>query len=189
VSWPQAIAPGEKMLSKIIDLFQYVDKPILLFQKYIVIVFGTFMATAMTWTIISRLIFKNSLLGLEEIILITAIWFYMLGATIASSERSHIKVDIISMFIKNKKILTVIQVLISAFVLIVAIIICQLSFDLLSWALEKKTALPATRIPSAVPQSAFAISTVLFIFYFLRDLVMDIASAAKAFTSSPDCGR
>jgi TRAP-type C4-dicarboxylate transport system permease small subunit len=171
------------MLTQILAIFDMVNRPLIRAQKFIVILFGTFMAVAMTWTIISRLVFKNSLLGLEEIVLISAIWFYMIGAALACSERSHIKVDILTMFIKDQRILSLIQVLISVIVLAVTVVICRLSFELIEWAIVKKTALPATRIPSFVPQAAFAISTVAFLFYFVRDLLKDIVGLTNAFAA------
>ena len=168
------------MLSKILSIFQAANRPLLMAQKIMVVTLGTFMAAAMTWTIFSRLVFKNSLLGLEEIVLISAIWFYMIGAALAASERSHLRVEIVPMVIKNIKVLATIQLAISFIVLLAAGVIAYLSFDLLGWAIEKKTALPATRIPAAVPQSAFALSTTLFLLYFARDLVSDLKAWLEA---------
>jgi TRAP-type C4-dicarboxylate transport system permease small subunit len=168
------------MLAKILSAFQAVNRPVLLIQKAIVVAFGTFMAAAMTWTIISRLVFKNSLLGLEEIVLVSAIWFYMIGAALAASERSHLRVEVMAMIVKNPKILASIHLFISAMVLAAAGVICYLSFDLLGWAVKKNTVLAATRIPSAVPQSAFAISTVLMAMYFTRDLLSDLKAWLEA---------
>jgi TRAP-type C4-dicarboxylate transport system permease small subunit len=66
-------------------------------------------------------------------------------------------------------------------VLITAVFICLWSYDLIAWAVQKKTALPATRIPSWVPQSAFLSSTVLFVFYFLRDALKDAIGLIEVF--------
>ena len=150
------------MLDRIIKKMQWLDIGLLKFQKAIVIIFGTFMAFAITGTVVSRLLFKNSLLGLEEVVLISAIWFYMIGAAIAASERSHLKVEVIPMIVKSKKALAVINLVIAAFVLVVACFMCYLCHDLLMWAIKKKTALPATRIPSWVPQSSFLTATFFF---------------------------
>lgn len=162
------------MLRKLEKLYRSFDRMLLWVQKVIVIVFGTFMAFALVGVIVGRTLFENPFLGTEEIVLIAALWFYMLGAAIAASERSHLKTDIMQLVIKNEKALAVLDVVTSVFTLGVALFMSYLCYDLLSWAVMKKTALPATRIPSYVPQSAFFVSVILICYYFVRDIVNDL---------------
>lgn len=169
------------MLTSIVELFESIDTSLLKVQKFIVIIFGSFMAFALVAAIVFRLIFKNSFLGLEEIVLISALWFYMLGAAIAASEGSHLRAEIMPLIFKNARILAIIRLFISIFVVVVAGFMCSWCYDLLHWAVQKKTALPATRIPSYVPQSALFVSTVLFIFYFTRDVLKDTIALVKAY--------
>jgi TRAP-type C4-dicarboxylate transport system permease small subunit len=162
------------MYEKLEKIYRVFDSILLKIQKTVVIAFGSFMAFALVGVIVGRTLFENPFLGTEEIVLITAMWFYMLGAAIAASERSHLKTDILQLFIQNPKVIAGVDVVISLFTLAVAVFMSYLCYDLLAWAVLKKTALPATRIPSYVPQSAFVVSVILICYYFVRDIVNDI---------------
>ncbi len=168
-------------MEKLIKFFEYLDNGFIKVQKIAVVILGSFMAFALVFTIATRVFINQSIMGLEEVVLIAAVWFYMIGAAITSSERSHLKVEIMTMLIKNEKILAGLQLLISIFLLLVSLFLLSLSYDLIAWAVRKKTALVATRIPSYVPQSAFLFATILFVFYFLQNILKDLLRLARAF--------
>lgn len=169
------------MLGKLLFMFDRLDFYLVKVQKALVIAVGLFMSIGMTWTIFSRLIFKNPLLGMEELIVVGGLWFYMIGVALAGSERSHLRVEIVPMLIKNKKVLAVIEVCLSVVTLIVAGIILYWCFDLLAWAIEKKSILAATKMPAYVPQSSFSLAMFLLVLYFARDLLRDIKTLCEVF--------
>ena len=169
------------MLNNLLLMFDRFDYYLVKVQKALVIAVGIFMSVGMTGTIISRLVFKNSLLGMEELIVVGGLWFYMLGAALAGSERSHLRVEVLNMVVKNKKVLAVVEVCLSGLTLLVAALIMYWCFHLLAWTLEKKTILAATRLPAAVPQSAFPLALSLLVLYFARDLLRDIKKLGEIF--------
>lgn len=171
------------MLDNLLRMFDRFDSRLVKVQKAMAIVFGLIMSVGMTAAIVSRQLFKNPLLGMEEIIVVSGFWFYMVGATLAASERSHLRVEVVPMLIKNKLVVAVIEVFLSVLALFLAGVILYWCFDLLAWSIEKRDILPATKMPSYVPQSSFPLAMTLLTVYFSRDLLRDIKKLCDAFRS------
>ena len=66
------------------------------FLPPIVVVFSLIVSVGMVTGIVARSVFRQPLLGLEELILFTVMWLYMLGAALASREKSHHSADFLS---------------------------------------------------------------------------------------------
>ena len=52
--------------------------------------------------IILRYIFHAPLFGIEEIVILTAAWLYFIGVAYTTKAEGHVKVDIITLFSKNR---------------------------------------------------------------------------------------
>jgi len=161
------------MVHNTISVIKALDAIFLKFQKVIVIILGSFIALAIALVILGRLIFGNAFLGTEEIVLICAMWFYMLGASIVSAERSHLSANILPLFIKNTKILSGIKLLRTIITLAIALLMVTWCYDFLAWALLKKQIMPATKLPWYISQASLFVASLFFIWYFLRDLIQD----------------
>ncbi len=173
------------MLDSLLRMFDRFDSHLVKVQKVMVITFGLVMSVGMVTAIVSRQIFKNPLLGMEEIIVVSGFWFYMIGAALAASERSHLRVEVIPMFVKNRRVVAVIEVFLSVLTVFLAGVILYWCFDLLAWSIQKKDILPATKLPSYVPQSSFPLAMILLVVYFFRDLLRDIKKLGEAFRGRP----
>lgn len=169
------------MLDNLLRMFDRFDSHLVKVQKVMAISFGLIMSFGMTAAIVSRQVFKNPLLGMEEIIVVSGFWFYMVGVTLAASERSHLRVEVIPMFVRNKRVVAVIEVFLSVLALFLAGVILYWCFDLLAWSIKKHDILPATKLPSYVPQSSFPLAMTLLAAYFARDLLRDIKNLGEVF--------
>ncbi|MDR0355482.1 MAG: TRAP transporter small permease subunit [Deltaproteobacteria bacterium] len=169
------------MLDKLLRLFERLDSRLVKVQRLMAIAFGLVMSLGMTAAIVSRQFFKNPLLGMEEIVVVSGFWFYMTGVALAASERSHLRVEVIPMVVRNRRAVAVIEVLTSVLALFLAGFILYWCFDLLAWSIEKRDILPATKLPSYVPQSSFPLAMGLLTLYFARDLLRDVRNLSDAF--------
>ena len=54
-------------------------------------------------TIIARLVFMSDFPGMEEIVMLLAVWLYMFGAALGTYDDSHISADLVSTLIKSSR--------------------------------------------------------------------------------------
>lgn len=141
-----------------------------------VVVLGLFLAFGITAGIVFRVLFDTPLFGLEELVLMAAMWLYMLGAGLASHERSHLSADFVQVFSKNRKVTSVFKVISTCIALVMAGFFISWSYSLVAWAVERGQVTPVFSIPLYVPQASFLVASVLMFVYLVRDLVGDIRS-------------
>ena len=147
-------------------------------------------ACLMVAEVITRYVLGEPWFGLEEITLLCVMWLYMVGASMACRERSHLKADVIQLLVKNQIVLSALTLLSTLISLIMAIFIAQWSFDLVVWGINKAQGTPVFGIPWVVSQSSLLAGGMFFVIYFLRDLVHDIravsALCGPSTTEEPD---
>lgn len=154
-----------------------IDQFIALVVCPFVVALSLAVAGLMVLGIVARSVLGEPLLGLEEIILLAVMWLYMMGAVLASRERTHLRADFINVFVSNDKTrhrLHTVANLIST-CMVVAFFIWSL--DLLLWGLEKRQATTALQIPLFLAQGSMFCASVLMLFYAVRDLLQDFVRA------------
>lgn len=140
----------------------------------ILIVVGLSVATLLAVGIFSRAILGAPIFGLEELMLIGIMWFYMLGAALASRERSHLSADFIKVMTRNQKIWKVAGIASTAISLLVACMFVTWAWDLASWGVKKGQSTPVFGIPWWISQSSLFVASILFVIYLTRDLIQEI---------------
>jgi TRAP-type C4-dicarboxylate transport system permease small subunit len=146
-------------------------KVIVHFMEIMLFLMSAALASMVFITVPVRYIMKSSIFGIEEVIMMMAIWIYYLGGAYGSYEQSHINADILLHFVKNKKAIKVISVLKQ----IVAIVVfgafgywCIAKY--LAWTIQSGGQSMQLHIPNWVPISMMAISFVLMTLYELFHL-------------------
>jgi len=81
-------------------------KFLLRFQKTIMIFTSLSIVFLLTASTILRYFFKTDIPGVEELLLLPIFWLYFMGGSQASYEDSHISGELLSTYVKNKKILS-----------------------------------------------------------------------------------
>lgn len=99
---------------------------------------------------IMRYIFQSNFYGSDEIILLFAFWLYFMGAAHGSYEDSHIKADLLNMYIKNMSMKDALNLVAQALTVAVNCILLLWSFDSLRWILKKMPLTTALKIPRVV---------------------------------------
>ncbi len=145
---------------------QRVIVPVIVFLSILV-------AGGLVLGIVMRSVFNQPMFGLEEIVLFSVMWLYMLGATLASRERSHLRADVAATYIKNPRYKRLVRILAALITLVVACAFVVWSFDLFLWGLAKGQSTPVFQLPMVISQASLIFASILIMFYAVRDLIND----------------
>lgn len=158
----------------IVDLFASIDNALAAFMKVAVVVMGIFVSFAMVFGIVSRSFLGVQVFGLEELVLTAAMWLYMLGAALASRERSHLSADFIEAFSSNETLHEVMRLIATVLSVVMAAFFVTWSYSLFAWGLEKGQVTPVFSIPQYISQGSLFVASVLLLLYALRDFIHDV---------------
>ena len=112
-----------------------------------------------------RYVLKINFFGGEEVIIAFAFWLYFVGAMHGSCEKSHIKADMISNYVKNVRVRDGISLVASLIACIVCIAFTKWGVDYVLWDLKMMPRSTALKIPMLVQHSAIFFGYVLMTFY------------------------
>ncbi len=160
-------------MNKLIVILDSIDLKLARVIKPIVVVLSLFIAFSMVFGIVSRSVFNTPLLGLEELILFSVMWLYMLGASLASREGSHLSADFINTYVTNKALKRNIHYLTLAISTIAILAFTVWSYSLFEWGITMRQSTPVFQLPMYLTQSSTFIASLLFLFYMFRDIVKE----------------
>lgn len=163
-------------MKKILYLMGQIDRVLMFIIRPIVAVISVLVAVMLAVGIFTRSVLEKPVFGLEELVLLGAMWLYMLGAAIASRDRSHLSADFVQVVSSNLTVIRLFHLLATVISLGMAIMFARWSFDLMSWSWDKGQTSIVFKIPWYVSQSSLFFGSVLFIFYLIRDFLNDLAS-------------
>lgn len=155
-------------------LFKSLDAILVRIINPLVVIIGLAVAFMLAWGIFSRAVLGTPVFGLEEIMLLSIMWFYMLGAALASRERSHLSADFVKVFSKDPKVWRRFSIIATAISLIVAIMMVVWSWDFFIFGFERNQKTPVFGIPWWVSQSSPFFASLLFVAYLIRDLILEL---------------
>lgn len=155
------------------SIFKTLDRTLIFIVNPILIVIGLAVPLMLTIGIFSRAVVGAPVFGLEEIMLIAVMWFYMLGASLASRERSHLRADFIKVLSQNPTVWRVADIVSTVISLFVAIFFVLWSFDLFAWGVMRGQSTPVFGLPWVISQGSLFVASILFVCYLVRDLVFE----------------
>jgi TRAP-type C4-dicarboxylate transport system permease small subunit len=173
-------------MKALLSIIYAIDNVLAVIIKPIVVVLSFCVAAMLVIGIVSRSFLGTPFFGLEELILASVMWLYMLGAALASRERTHLSGDFIQAFVSNKKIVTFFHYLASVISLIMACFFVSWSYDLAHWAVQKGQTTIVFGIPWYISQSSLFIASILMVFYSIRDLIEDFYGQPNPVSSSKE---
>jgi len=161
-------------MSKLLSLIATLDAVLAFLIKPVVALISAAIAFMLALGIFTRAVLETPLFGLEELILMGAMWLYMLGAVLASRERSHLSADFVQVICSNATVIRFFHLLASLVSLLMAVMFVTWSYDLLAWGLQKGQTTPVFQLPWYLSQSSLFVAALLFCFYLVRDLLQDL---------------
>ena len=109
------------------------------------------------YAVILRYIFKSNFYGSDEVILLFAFWLYFMGAVYGSYEDSHIKADLVNVYVKNIRVKDFISLIAQVIMIIVNIVLIIWAWDYFLWGLEKMPRSTGLNPPGYSPKRHFLV--------------------------------
>ena len=129
--------------------------------------------------VVMRYILKSNFYGSDEIILVFAFWLYFMGAAYSSYENSHIKADLLNMYIKNMHYKDMLNLVAQMLTVLVNVVLMVWACQFMLWAWEKNPLTTALKIPILIPRSAIFIGLALMLFYHVYYLIVNFRSLLR----------
>jgi TRAP-type C4-dicarboxylate transport system permease small subunit len=160
-------------MKPILRLFAAIDQIISFVIKPIVVIISLAVAFMLTLGIFTRTALDAPMFGLEELVLMGAMWLYMLGAVLASRERTHLSADFVQVVSSNPKVINFMRLFATVISLIMAVMFVTWSYDLMLWGVRKGQTTTVFQLPWYISQGSLFVASILLVFYLSRDLLND----------------
>jgi TRAP-type C4-dicarboxylate transport system permease small subunit len=130
--------------------------------------------------VVLRYFLMMPLMGVEELACLCGFWLYFTGAANGSRERSHIKADLLNVFIKNERVVCSVKAVVSFVLIVLAGIFTEWTISYFRWSLKSWERSPALSIPMVYAQASLMINAALMFFYFFIEF-LDYARQALGY--------
>ena len=146
-------------------------------QRWFLIIAGCVITVLVFTEVMLRYVFSSPLFGIEELIVFIAMWLYFIGAALGAHDRSHIKADVIHIWVKSPRAMAIVHTVNSVITVTLSAIMVTWCYDYFIFGIEKRGASPALRLPLVIPQSAVFVGAILMTLYFFVELVDNFRNA------------
>lgn len=146
------------------------------FAKYLLTALICLVALGQFVQVLTRYVFQVPLMGLEETMLYPTLWLYILGAVNASRENSHIRANVLEIFIKTRRGHTLLAIIGEVISLIVALWLLFWAWDYTRYAWRVWRESPTLYIPTFYSDVALLAGLVLMVLYTLWHLLRHVQS-------------
>ena len=161
-------------MTGLLKIFERIDSVLNRVIRAVVVLLSLFVACAMVLGILMRSALHAPMLGLEEVILFSVMWLYMMGAALASRDRSHLSADFVAVYVRNASVRNALHLLATLVSLAMVMAFVVWSYDLLAWGVTWQQSTPIFQLPLYLSQASLFCASLLFLFYMLRDVVHDL---------------
>lgn len=124
--------------------------------------------------VITRYVFQIPVMGLEETMLYPTIWLYIFGAINASRENTHIRANVLEIFLKSERAHTILAIVGEIISLVVGLWILSWAWDYTRYAWRVWRESPTLYIPTFYSDVALLSGVTLMLIYTAWHLVRHI---------------
>jgi len=149
-------------------------------QKALLIIIFVPLTLAMFAETFARYVIGKGFFAIEDFIGYTAVWLYFIGAAYATHERTQIKAEITTMFIKNQRILSIVRAGVATFSVAVACVFVYWSYGLITFSIARDFRTPVFQVPFVIFQLGILVGAVLMAIYFIVEMVDQIRDVRRA---------
>jgi TRAP-type transport system small permease protein len=135
-----------------------------------------FVALGQFFQVITRYVLQIPVMGLEETMLYPTIWLYIFGAINASRENSHIRANVLEIFISSERAHTILAIVGEVISLIVGLWILSWAWDYTQYAWRVWRESPTLYIPTFYSDVALVVGVALMMAYTAWHLIKHILS-------------
>lgn len=147
----------------------------------IIVITSLLLILLMSYYVFSRYVLKTNFRGFEEIATLTAVWLYFCGSANACREQSQISANMMNMFVKNEKTLSVVNVFCRIVGLIVVGLLVYLCWDFMSFNMGVHTKSSLLKIPMYCYHASLVVGFALMFIYDFCYFVASIKECGAVF--------
>ena len=144
------------------------------FAKYLLTALICIVALGQFVQVITRYVLQVPVMGLEETMLYPTLWLYILGSVNASRENTHIRANVLEIFIKTERGHTVLAIIGEIISLIVGLWLLSWAWDFTRYAWRVWKESPTLYIPTFYSDVALVVGLGLMMLYTAMHLVRHI---------------
>ena len=130
--------------------------------------------------VVTRYVLQVPVMGLEETIMYPTLWLYIFGAVNASRENSHIRANVLEIFLKTDRQHTILAIVGELISLVVGIWLLTWAWDYTRYAWRVWRESPTLYIPTFYADVALVVGLVLMMAYTVTYLLMHVRSLRTA---------
>jgi TRAP-type C4-dicarboxylate transport system permease small subunit len=149
------------------------------FSKYLLTGLIGIVALGQFVQVITRYVLQIPVMGLEETMLYPTLWLYMLGAVNASRENTHIRANVLEIFLTTTRQHTILAIVGEVISLIVGIWLLTWAWDYTRYAWRVWRESPTLYIPTFYSDVALVIGLLLMMVYTARHLWGHVRSLSQ----------
>ena len=146
------------------------------FAKYLLTALIGIVALGQFVQVITRYVFQVPVMGLEETMLYPTLWLYILGAVNASRENTHIRANVLEIFLTTKQQHTVLAIVGEIISLVVGLWLLSWAWDYTRYAWRVWKESPTLYIPTFYSDVALLAGLALMMLYTAWHLFRHIRS-------------
>lgn len=125
--------------------------------------------------VITRYVFQQPIMGLEELAVIPTIWLYILGSVNASREDTQIRANVLEIFLKSDRSRAALQALSDLISVVISVWMTWWAWRYFAYALRVWKETPTLYIPTFTYESALFIGLVLMTLFTAWHLLRNLA--------------
>ncbi|MDA7430802.1 TRAP transporter small permease subunit [Primorskyibacter aestuariivivens] len=149
------------------------------FSKYLLTALIGIVALGQFVQVITRYVLQIPVMGLEETMLYPTLWLYIIGAVNASRENTHIRANVLELWLTSERQHTVLAIIGEVISLIVGLWLLSWAWDYTRYAWRVWKESPTLYIPTFYSEIALLIGLTLMMVYTAWHLWGHVRSLAK----------
>ena len=135
------------------------------FARYLLTTLICLVALGQFVQVVTRYVLQVPVMGLEETMLFPTLWLYILGAVNASRENTHIRANVLEIFLKTPRQHTILAIVGEIASLIVGLWLIWWAWDFTKYSLRVWRESPTLYIPTFYADVALLVGLVLMMVY------------------------
>lgn len=156
-------------------IFKKIDSFFEAIEEYILLITGTVVTLMILASAVFRFI-KFDWFGSEELTLIVGVWLYFVGSICAARNNTHISGDMLNMFISNKQVVFLFNVIRDAVSIAMAAVFTVWTFQFLTWQISLGASTAVYKLPNFISLIPIPLFFAFWVVYLIRNLVILIQS-------------
>ena len=150
------------------------------FASYVLTVLICTVALGQFVQVITRYVLEVPVMGLEETMVYPTIWLYILGAVNASREDTHIRANVLEIFLKTDRAHAVLAIIGEVLSIVIGLWLLSWVWDYTQYSERVWKESPTLYIPTFYADMALCVGMVLMIIYTCVHLIKHLRLALGA---------